>query len=83
MSAKKILFLVGDFAEDYEVMVPFQALTMVGHIVHAVCPNKSPAKRSRRQSTISKATRPIRRSPGIISYSTPALPRSRPGPTTP
>jgi protease I len=32
MSAKKILFLVGDFAEDYEVMVPFQALTMVGHI---------------------------------------------------
>ena len=40
MSAKKILFLVGDFAEDYEVMVPFQALTMVGHVVHAVCPNK-------------------------------------------
>ena len=40
MSAKKILFLVGDFAEDYEVMVPFQALTMVGHIVDAVCPGK-------------------------------------------
>ena len=40
MSAKKILFLVGDFAEDYEVMVPFQALTMVGHLVHAVCPGK-------------------------------------------
>ena len=40
MSAKKILFLVGDFAEDYEVMVPFQALTMLGHIVHAVCPGK-------------------------------------------
>jgi protease I len=31
---------VGDFAEDYEVMVPFQALTMLGHIVHAVCPGK-------------------------------------------
>ena len=31
MPAKKILFLVGDFAEDYEVMVPFQALTMVGN----------------------------------------------------
>jgi hypothetical protein len=31
MAAKKILFLVGDFAEDYEVMVPFQALTMLGH----------------------------------------------------
>jgi len=40
MSGKKILFLVGDFAEDYEVMVPFQALTMLGHIVHAVCPGK-------------------------------------------
>jgi len=40
MSAKRILFLVGDFAEDYEVMVPFQALTMVGHLVHAVCPGK-------------------------------------------
>jgi protease I len=40
MAAKKILFLVGDFAEDYEVMVPFQALTALGHIVHAVCPGK-------------------------------------------
>jgi protease I len=38
--AKKILMLVGDFAEDYEVMVPFQALQMVGHEVHAVCPDK-------------------------------------------
>jgi len=40
MSAKKILMLVGDFVEDYEVMVPFQALQMVGHQVHAVCPDK-------------------------------------------
>ena len=40
MAAKKILMLVGDFVEDYEVMVPFQALQMVGHTVHAVCPNK-------------------------------------------
>ena len=40
MAAKKILMIVGDFVEDYEVMVPFQALTMVGHTVHAVCPNK-------------------------------------------
>ena len=40
MAAKKILILVGDFVEDYEVMVPFQALTMVGHHVHAICPNK-------------------------------------------
>ena len=40
MAGKKILMLVGDFVEDYEVMVPFQALQMVGHIVHAVCPDK-------------------------------------------
>jgi protease I len=38
--AKKILMLVGDFVEDYEVMVPFQALQMVGHTVHAVCPDR-------------------------------------------
>jgi protease I len=40
MSAKRILMLVGDFGEDYEIMVPFQALQMVGHTVHAVCPDK-------------------------------------------
>jgi protease I len=40
MAAKKILMLVGDYVEDYEAMVPFQMLTMVGHIVHAVCPGK-------------------------------------------
>jgi protease I len=40
MAGKKILMIVGDFVEDYEVMVPFQALTMVGHSVHAVCPDK-------------------------------------------
>jgi len=40
MSAKRILMLVGDYVEDYEVMVPFQALSMVGHTVHAVCPDK-------------------------------------------
>lgn len=40
MAAKKILMLVGDYVEDYEAMVPFQALLMVGHTVHAVCPNK-------------------------------------------
>jgi protease I len=36
----KILMLVGDFVEDYEVMVPFQALQVAGHEVHAVCPDK-------------------------------------------
>jgi len=38
--SKRILMLVGDYVEDYEVMVPFQALQMVGHTVHAVCPGK-------------------------------------------
>lgn len=40
MSAKTILMIAGDFVEDYEVMVPFQALKMVGHQVEAVCPGK-------------------------------------------
>jgi protease I len=41
MMSKKILMLVGDYAEDYETMVPFQALQMIGHQVDAVCPDKS------------------------------------------
>jgi len=40
MAAKNILLLAGDFAEDYETMVPYQALLAVGHQVHAVCPDK-------------------------------------------
>ena len=40
MPGNKLLMIVGDYVEDYEVMVPFQALQMVGHTVHAVCPNK-------------------------------------------
>ena len=44
---KKILMLVGDFAEDYEVMVPFQALQAVGHTVHAVCPGKRKGEKIR------------------------------------
>ncbi|MFZ0428328.1 MAG: DJ-1/PfpI family protein [Acidobacteriota bacterium] len=44
MAVKKILMLVGDYVEDYEVMVPFQMLLMVGHTVHAVCPGKKPGE---------------------------------------
>ncbi len=40
MSGRKILLLAGDFVEDYEIMVPFQALMAVGHTVHAACPGK-------------------------------------------
>ncbi|KAH7315281.1 hypothetical protein KP509_21G042600 [Ceratopteris richardii] len=37
---KKVLFICGDFMEDYEVMVPFQALQGLGYMVDAVCPDK-------------------------------------------
>jgi hypothetical protein len=47
MGAKKILMLVGDYAEDYEVMVPFQTLLTVGHTVHAVCPGKRAGEKVR------------------------------------
>ena len=40
MSSKRILMLVGDFVEDYEAMVPFQMLLMVGHHVDSCCPDK-------------------------------------------
>lgn len=42
MAEKKILMLVGDFMEDYEAMVPYQMLIMVGHKVDTVCPDKKP-----------------------------------------
>jgi deglycase len=45
--AKKILMVVGDYVEDYEVMVPFQALQAVGHVVHAVCPGKKAGEKVR------------------------------------
>ncbi|MFN3477590.1 MAG: DJ-1/PfpI family protein [Candidatus Methylomirabilales bacterium] len=47
MAGKKILMIVGDYVEDYEVMVPFQALLMVGHTVHAVCPGKKAGEQVR------------------------------------
>lgn len=40
MNGKKILMIVGDFGEDYEIMVPFQTLQTVGHTVDAICPDK-------------------------------------------
>lgn len=45
MAAKKILLLAGDYAEDYETMVPFQTLLTVGHKVDAVCPGKAAGDR--------------------------------------
>ncbi|GBR08095.1 peptidase [Gluconobacter frateurii] len=40
MAGKRILMLAGDFVEDYEIMVPFQMLLMVGHKVDVVSPGK-------------------------------------------
>jgi protease I len=47
MATKKILMLTGDYTEDYETMVPFQALLMVGHTVHAACPGKKAGEQVR------------------------------------
>ena len=67
MKSAKILVLAGDFVEDYEIMVPFQALQMVGHVVEAVCPARRKANRSVPRFTISKAIRPTRKSAAITS----------------
>ena len=47
MHQANILLITGDFTEDYETMVPFQALQMVGHTVHAVCPGKKAGEQIR------------------------------------
>lgn len=47
MKKAKLLLLAGDFVEDYEIMVPFQALQMVGHEVDAVCPGKKKGEQIR------------------------------------
>ncbi|MBI3864764.1 MAG: DJ-1/PfpI family protein [Planctomycetia bacterium] len=47
MKSKKILILTGDYVEDYEVMVPFQALSALGYTVHAVCPGKKSGEKIR------------------------------------
>lgn len=47
MKHARLLMIVGDYVEDYEVMVPFQALQMVGHTVHAVCPEKKKGQQVR------------------------------------
>ncbi|HET7715423.1 MAG TPA: DJ-1/PfpI family protein [Bauldia sp.] len=40
MAGKKILMLVGDFTEEYEIFVFDQAMEAVGHEVDIVCPDK-------------------------------------------
>ena len=47
MSSRRLLLLAGDYVEDYEIMVPFQALLFVGYQVDAVCPGKQAADKIR------------------------------------
>lgn len=47
MGKKNVLMLVGDYVEDYEVMVPYQALVMVGHNVQTACPGKKAGQKVR------------------------------------
>jgi len=75
MGKKKILLLAGDYVEDYEIMVPFQALLMVGHTVHAVCPGRNPESRCAPPFTTLKAIRRIRKSAVTIFRLTPHLTR--------
>ena len=56
---RKILMLVGDFVEDYEVMVPFQALQICGHEVAAASPGKKAGEVIVPRSMISKVIRLI------------------------
>ena len=67
MARKNILMLVGDYVEDYEVMVPFQALLMVGHSVHAVCPGKKSGDTVRTTIRDFEVTRATPKSAATIS----------------
>ena len=66
MSAKKILMIVGDYVEDYEVMVPLRRILMVGHTVHAICPGRRMERRFGQLYTILRETRLTAKNPGTI-----------------
>jgi protease I len=69
---KKILFLTGDFTEDYETMVPFQMLQMVGYEVHAVCPGKKKGDKVKTAIHDSEGDQTFSEKPGhnfVLNYS--------------
>ena len=78
----KILMIVGDFVEDYEAMVPFQALEMLGHTVHAVCPGKKKEEKVRTAIHDFGGDQTIQKSRATIFSSTPHSRTSIPGCTT-
>ena len=80
MAAKKILMFVGDFVEDYEVMVPFQALQIAGHTVHAVCPEKPADRQSHTAIHDFEGDQTYREKPGhLICVELRPSPMSNPG----
>ncbi len=83
MAAKKVLMLVGDYVEDYEAMVPFQILTMVGHAVHTVCPGKKPGDTVKTAVHDFVGDQTYTELPGTGSRSTPASRPPAPATTTP
>lgn len=72
---KKILMLVGDYAEDYETMVPFQALQMIGHQVDAVCPDKTKGDFIMTAIHDFDGAQTYSEKPGTALFSTPILQR--------
>ena len=70
MSKQRIVLLAGDYVEDYEIMVPFQALQMLGHTVHAICPGKRAGEQVRTAADIAD--------PAARGASTGACPASHP-----
>jgi hypothetical protein len=75
MAPKRILLVAGDYVEDYEVMVPFQALG--GHIFMRSVQVREPGNSCAPPSTTSKATRPTVKSVDTISCSTPPSRKER------
>lgn len=63
---KKILLITGDFSEDYEVMVPWQALNMLGFRVDVVCPGKRTGEFIKTAIHDLKVIRPTPKNPDIF-----------------
>ena len=70
---KKLLLLTGDFTEDYETMVPFQMLKMVGYEVHAVCPGKKKGETVKTAIHDFEGDQTYSEKPAIILHSTTTL----------
>ena len=77
MTAKRIVVLAGDYVEDYEIMVPFQALQMLGHTVHAICPGKIAGEQVRHGGARLRRRPDLQRKPGPLHLNA-SLPTASP-----